>query len=101
MLEAAELAVPEHQLAVGVGGAVAPDAAAGAEAVESHVAGSGVQRRISSAAAGITTIAAATRNHTVSASVPAPSEWITPRPQAAAVKRCRVRQRCGPIRPRT
>ena len=38
------------------------------------------------------------RNHAAPASVPSPTAWTTPSTQASAVKRCRLRQRAGPIR---
>ena len=59
-----------------------------------------IMRRPSSTSAGSTTIAVIARNHAWPASVPSPRECTIPSSQATAVKRCRARQRWGPIRPR-
>src|SRR3954454_20566310 len=50
-----------------------------------------------STTAGTIAIAAIAMNHVSPASVPSPSEWITPSAQAATVNLCSLRDRCEPV----
>ncbi len=96
--EAREALMPGLELPARAGLVATPDAAASAEAVEPHVAGT--MRRVSNAAAGSTTIAAATRNHAAPASLPAMTACTIPKTHASAVQRCSLRHRATPIRER-